>query len=899
MVSVEAGENLTEDGVNGSFTINFSQVSPTPVTVNFTLDGSTASLNDYGLDFEASTNIESVDFNAADNAGSFTVAANSDSATLVLVAEDDANVELQENIVLNLEAGNGYSLDTNNDSAQLTIVDNDIAGVSIIESNGSTQVSEAGTSDTYQIVLTAQPEENVTVTIESDNQLGFGFGSTAIVTFTPDNWDTPQFVTVNAVDDNSVEEDHNATITHTVTSDDPNFNGLNVSDVSVSITDNDFFVSVEAGENLTEDGDNGSFTINFSQVSPTPVTVNFTLDGSTASLNDYGLDFEASTNIESVNFNVANNAGSFTVAANSDSATLVLVAEDDVRVDAQESIILNLEAGNGYSLDTNNDSAQLTIIDNDIAGVSIIESDDGIEVSEDGVSDTYEVVLTAQPEENVTVTINSGNQLEVNSTSTTTLNFTPNNWDNPQFVTVEAVDDNLVEGDHNANISHTLTSGDPNFNGTNIANVNVSIIDNDPVVGIEAGFNLTEDGANGSFNINLGQIPPEPVTVNFGLGGSAVNFSDYRFDPIASTNIEGINFDLVNETGSFTIAANSQSATLVLVAEDDVAVESQESILLTLETGDGYSLDEDNIFAAITITDNDPLVSITPNFGNNLTEESLVSNSFTISLNSESPDPLTLDFDFFGTASLGSDYNITAGTGAQFNPNDETITLDANIREAVVRINPVDDDNVEPSESIGIVLSDGAGYSLDISNSSAQFTLEDNDSQTPNPIPPSSDDPAVGENSDVVDLTGFANQEVQLLFVALGSSSDFDNIGGFYQVDNAQGEVDGLLPGESGYAAAALAQSNIVGTFDEEGIINFSSTGTDIVSITGGGYIAPFVLSDGNSDSPIFAFEDANAGGVERSVRLGGNVFAFEDTLEGGDGDLNDIIFGVNFDVIG
>src|SRR4029079_2213258 len=57
--------------------------------------------------------------------------------------------------------------------------------------------------------------------------------------------------------------------------------------------------------------------------------------------------------------------------------------------------------------------------------------------------------------------------------------FTPGNALTPQTVTVNAVDDTLDEGDHLGLITHSSASADPLYDGIYIANVNVSIIDND------------------------------------------------------------------------------------------------------------------------------------------------------------------------------------------------------------------------------------------------------------------------------------------------------------------------------------------------------------------------------------------------------------------------------------
>jgi uncharacterized protein len=111
-----------------------------------------------------------------------------------------------------------------------------VAGVTVTESGDSTVVVEGGATDSYTVVLTTQPTATVTVTVTGDTQVTV---SPTTLTFSTANWDIPQTVTVTAVDDDDVEGPHTGTVTHTVASADPAYDGLAVASVTVSITDND------------------------------------------------------------------------------------------------------------------------------------------------------------------------------------------------------------------------------------------------------------------------------------------------------------------------------------------------------------------------------------------------------------------------------------------------------------------------------------------------------------------------------------------------------------------------------------------------------------------------------------------------------------------------------------
>ena len=106
-------------------------------------------------------------------------------------------------------------------------------------SPAAVNVTEGGATASYTLVLTSAPSSNVTIGITSPtagSQLTVN-GSTR--TFTTANWNVPQTVTVTAVNDTVAEGTHTGTIAHSGTSPDPNYNGISVSNVVATITDND------------------------------------------------------------------------------------------------------------------------------------------------------------------------------------------------------------------------------------------------------------------------------------------------------------------------------------------------------------------------------------------------------------------------------------------------------------------------------------------------------------------------------------------------------------------------------------------------------------------------------------------------------------------------------------
>ncbi|MGB7327656.1 MAG: lamin tail domain-containing protein [Rubripirellula sp.] len=146
------------------------------------------------------------------------------------------------------------------------------------------------------------------------------------------------------------------------------------------------------------------------------------------------------------------------------------------------------------------------------AGLTLTQSDGSTFVVEGGTTDTFEVVLNLAPTADVTLSLSTTDG--ETSTNVPSLVFTAANWDQPQTVTVTAVDDGDFEGAHSGTIGFTASSSDPAYNGLVINDLAVSIADNDA------------PPANSSFVIN-------EVRVN--AGGSITDFAEIFGDPSTST----------------------------------------------------------------------------------------------------------------------------------------------------------------------------------------------------------------------------------------------------------------------------------------------------------------------------------------------------------------------------
>ncbi len=146
--------------------------------------------------------------------------------------------------------------------------------------------------------------------------------------------------------------------------------------------------------------------------------------------------------------------------------------------------------------------------------------EDSVNVSEGGQTDSFTVVLNSRPLGEVTIDITSDGQVTTEPSSPI---FTADNWDEPQAVTVTAVDDSLIEDSQTSLLVLTASSEtDAIYDNLFSEIVNVSISDNDAaevMVSPTRGLTTTEDEETAEFTVVLSSQP----TVNMTIGLSSDN----------------------------------------------------------------------------------------------------------------------------------------------------------------------------------------------------------------------------------------------------------------------------------------------------------------------------------------------------------------------------------------
>lgn len=147
-------------------------------------------------------------------------------------------------------------------------------------------------------------------------------------------------------------------------------------------------------------------------------------------------------------------------------------------------------------------------LSSNFVGLTIVESDGSTDLFEGTTTDTYTVVLNANPGVPISIDVSfDSTQIKVNeqTSGTTKINFTVDNWNVPQTVSVYALYDNISEGTHKSKILHTVQSGNPFQGQIQVGTITATITDN-------SGSRLTNSFQSG--NITLGATNPATVSLS-------------------------------------------------------------------------------------------------------------------------------------------------------------------------------------------------------------------------------------------------------------------------------------------------------------------------------------------------------------------------------------------------
>ena len=595
--------NVTEDGAADTYTIVLASEPTGDVTVMIDAPEGVTLMTGTGDDEEEITSLtftlNDPDDDEADNNGNW-----DEPQTVSVTADDDIdNDESPREMELTHTAtGGGYGA-VEAATVTLNVTDEDVAGVTVdtvpdVEGDADTEGPQTtpvavmeGDADggSYTVVLNSEPTEDVTIEItghaETDARL-----SSDTLTFTADNWDDPQTVTVTLVEDDDAEAEAEVTLAHVAStaSEENSYDSVTIDSVTVNFTDDDAAgVSVSTPSlEFVEGDDQDFFTVVLDSQPTGSVAV-------TVTSNNTGV---ASVLPTSITFTTTNWATPRRVSVNPGT-------------EGTSTITLNPDNGGYAAVDSA--TVTVTVVDSDAPAISV--SPINITVDEgDTTGESYTVRLTQAPtdDEDVTVTVTGHANTDLTIAGSTLneddeLTFTSTNWNVMQTITVTAAEDDDAAVDTAVVLTHTADNAG-GYTDAVTATVNVSIEENDEngiTVSREAITVAEGDTTGVSYTVVLDAEPSANVIVT--IAGHGVddinNLVENRENDVS---ISGTT--LTNDVLTFTMTNwdTPQTVTVIAVEDADAVTDEDVELTHTADNAGGYTPDV-TAEVTVSITDDD------------------------------------------------------------------------------------------------------------------------------------------------------------------------------------------------------------------------------------------------------------------------------------------------------
>ena len=636
--------------------------------------------------------------------GSLVIPAGSASGTIQITIIGDNTVEFDETLTVtlsNAQSATGAVAITQ-DTTTVTILNDDPPTVSIAD----LEVSEGAGNAVLTISLDFPVNKNVTVDVATaDGSATAGFDYTAVsTTATILAGATSTTVLVPIIDDADPEE--NETFTVTLSNAANALISTTAGTATVTIIDNEVPSISVANVSVGESDGVATLTLslNFPHDTSTDVTVEVrTADGTAIAGADYT---SVSTTV--------------TILGGETSVTVDVTILGDVLFEGNETFTVILS--NPANANIFDDTATVTILDDDpkpvlsIADISVGEADGNavLTVTLDAVSG-LDVTFNYQTANETALA--PGDYTSTLGTATIPAGSTTVDVSIP--IVNDALDERLNErftvslfDQTNADVSET--------EGT----ATVTIVDDDLLPVLSIGDILVgEVDGNATLTVSLNTPSSRSVLVDVATSnGTAVAPDDYTQTAVTALSIP----------------AGSTSETVTVPIIDDALDEDLETFTVTLSNAVRGTISATAGEATVTITDDDPLPSLS--IDNVTVTETLggVNASFTITLSPASGRQVTVDFQTRDvSATAGADYTGTGGT-ATFAAGATTFTVNV----------PVQDDNLdEADETFDVDLSNEVNATITVAIGVG--TIQDDD---PQPVL-SIADISVGEDVDSATLT--------------------------------------------------------------------------------------------------------------------------------------------------
>jgi Bacterial Ig domain/Calx-beta domain len=420
------------------------------------------------------------------------------------------------------------------------LIDDDSAAVLITPSSAQTP-SENGGSVVYDVVLATKPSSAVTIgagsNLISSSLPAEGTVSATTLTFGTNNgpggWDTPQQITVTAVNDDVAANNPPYTITFPApTSTDTRYSALTAVTCDITNTNDDtagITFTPSTGLETSENGTTATTVIRLTSQPTSDVTVRVQSDKTAEGRLKLGAGAEASSvDVILTPTRDAALTGSNTAGWNV-GVPITIVGQNDAGAtstnDAYNLNIINRTStdGNYNSTTTVQNVVTITNIDSSTRGAIVTPTT--LTINENAGEGLFTVSLTRAPAGGETVTIPLScvsslvlidDYIDTGDTpsNSMSLSFNSANFNSPRTIRVTAVDNSIDATDATATITTGATAssfgGASLYHNITVADVTVMVTDNDTrgvTLNPTAGLTTTESGGQATFFVVLNSQP--------------------------------------------------------------------------------------------------------------------------------------------------------------------------------------------------------------------------------------------------------------------------------------------------------------------------------------------------------------------------------------------------------
>jgi len=589
-ITLSATPETIDEGKETIVSVTLSRALEDNVTIPLILTPITASAVDYQL---------------LSSAPQILVNGGSTRGEVAILAINDDLVENDEQFSVELGTLPPSMVRGSPASVDITIKSDDTAG---INADSSIEILE-GSQRTVPVSLTAEPEDNVSVTVD-----GFDGSDLQVVPtmldFTPSNWNQPKSIKLKADDDDDLEDDR---VRLTLEADGRGFDDIDHI-IQVVIKDDDRpNLLVQPSLEINE-GDMGILNLSLTQLPTDDVTVMLTGDQGT----DLTLQSSRTLIFTTTNWN---DLQSFTFMAQEDADAM----DDQLRVTLKAT-------GGGY--DTVNEPVEIIILDNDNAELMVDPT--SIEIPEGGTGG-FTVSLTSEPTAPVSITITGHENTDLVPLNTR-FTFSRSNWSTPLPVNLQSNPDSDSEDD--VIILNVIASGG-DYEGQQ-KEVNVTIDDPGSVT-------IDIFNAEAFENLELIQIPVEL---------NRVSHETIIVQYMTSNETAEATLDYTSSQGIVIFEAGGKRGFIQIEIEDDDLIEEDERFIITLDKPENAVLGKST--ATATIKDDDSIATIA--IEDAIAHEDASVITFDVYLSHPSPGPVSVQYRTEdGTASSGEDYVKASG----------------------------------------------------------------------------------------------------------------------------------------------------------------------------------------------------------------------------------------------